>query len=177
MKFVTEQKILYLKQFGFRKTFSTAHAIINRIDSIENAFDKNKFACGVFIDLKKAFDTVDHEILLKKLCGIIKEIANDWFKSYLTNRMQYVSIDGISSDLLKVNFGVPQGSVLGPLLFLLHINDLHNSIRFSSPFHFVDYTGLLNTQDSIRAISKTLNKDLRVGTVRKSQGQNYFFSP
>ena len=175
MKFVTEQKILYLKQFGFRKNFSTAHAIINRIDSIENAFDKNKFACGVFIDLKKAFDTVDHEILLKKLCGIIKEIANDWFKSYLTNRMQYVSIDGISSDLLKVNFGVPQGSVLGPLLFLLHINDLHNSIRFSSPFHFVDYTGLLNTQDSIRAISKTLNKDLRVGTVRKSQGQNYFF--
>ena len=59
-----------------------------------------------------------------------------------TNRMQYVSIDGISSDLLKVNFGVPQGSVLGPLLFLLYINDLHNSIRFSSPFHFADDTGL-----------------------------------
>ena len=75
--------------------------------------------------------------------------------------MQYVSIDGISSDLLKVNFGVPQGSILGPLLFLLYINDLHNSIRFSSLFHFADDTGLLNTQDSIRAINKTLNKDLR----------------
>ena len=75
--------------------------------------------------------------------------------------MQYVSIDGILSDLLKVKFGVPQGSVLGHLLFLLYINDLHNSIRFSSPFHFADDTGLLSIQHSIRAINKTLNKDLR----------------
>ena len=75
--------------------------------------------------------------------------------------MQYVLIDGISSDLLKVNFGVPQGSVLGPLLFLLYINNLHISIRFPSPFHFANDTGLLNIQDSIRVINKTLNKDLR----------------
>ena len=75
--------------------------------------------------------------------------------------MQYVSINNIPSDLLKVNFGVPQGSVLGPLLFLVYINDLHNSIRFSSPFHFADDTGLLNIQDSMHAINKTLNKDLR----------------
>ena len=105
MKFLTERKMLYLKQFGFRKNFSTAHVIINLIDSIENAFDKNKFACGVFIDLKKAFDTVDHEILFKKLWHYgLNPISQ--------TRMQYVSIDGISSDLLKVNFGVPQGSVL-----------------------------------------------------------------
>ena len=75
--------------------------------------------------------------------------------------MQYVSINGISSNLLKVNFGLPQGSVLGPLLFLLYINDLHNSIRYSSPFHFPDDTGLLNIQDSMHAINRTLNKDLR----------------
>ena len=67
MKFLTEQKTLYLKQFGFRKNFSTANAILNFIDGIENAFDKNKFACGVFIDLKKAFDTGDCDTLLKKL--------------------------------------------------------------------------------------------------------------
>ena len=75
--------------------------------------------------------------------------------------MQFVSINNISSHLLKVNFRVPQGSVLGPLLFLVYINDLHNSIRFSSPFHFADDTGLLNIQDSMHAINRTLNKDLR----------------
>ena len=75
--------------------------------------------------------------------------------------MQYVSIDGIFFDQLKVIFEVPQGSVLGPIVFFLYINDLHDAIRFSSLFHFVDNTGgLLNIQDSIRAINKTLNKDL-----------------
>ena len=121
-----------------------------------------KLKVAKVIPIHKAFDLVDHEVLLKKLWHYgIRGIANDWFKSYLTNRMQYVSINNIPSDLLKVNFGVPQGSVLGPLLFLVYINDLHNSIRFSSPFHFVDDTGLLNIQDSIHAINRTLNKDLR----------------
>ena len=98
-----ERKILHLKQFGFRENFSTAHPIINLIDSIENAFDQNKFACGVFIDLNKAFDSVDHEILFKRLwhCGI-RGVANDWFKSYLTNRMQYVSINNIPFQLITL---------------------------------------------------------------------------
>ena len=147
MTFLTKQKILYLKQLGFRKNFSTAHVIINLIDSIENASEQNKFACGVFIDFKKAFDTVDREILLKKLWHYgIRGIANSRFISCLTDRMQYISINGISSDLLKVSFGVPQGSVLSLLLFLVYINDLHDSIRFSSPFNFGDDTGLLNIQ-------------------------------
>ena len=80
--------------------------------------DKHKFTCGVFIDLKKAFDTVDHEILLKKLWQYgIRGIANDWFKSNPTNRIQYVSIEEIWSDPLKVFFGALQGSVHGPWFF------------------------------------------------------------
>ena len=121
-----------------------------------------KLKVAKVIPIHKAFDLVDHEVLLKKLWHYgIRGIANDWFKSYLTNRMQYVSINNIPSDLLKVNFGVPQGSVLGPLLLLVYINDSHNSIRFSSPFHFANDTGLLNIQGSMHAINKTLNKDLR----------------
>ena len=75
--------------------------------------------------------------------------------------MEYISIYGNSSNLLKINFGVPQGSVLGPLLFFYFINDLHSSIRYSSPFHSADDAGLLNIQDNIRAIGKTLNKYLK----------------
>ena len=83
------------------RIFFTAHPIINLIDSIKNAFHQNKFACRVFIDLKKEFDTVDHEILLKNLWDYgIRGIANDWFKSYLTNRMQYVSINNILFQLI-----------------------------------------------------------------------------
>ena len=91
----------------------------------------------------------------------IRGITNDWFKSCLINRVQYVAINRISSDLLKVNFIAPQGSVLRPLLFLFYTNALHNSIRFSSPYHFADDTGLLNIQDFIRTINKILNKDHR----------------
>ena len=84
------------------KNFSTVHAIINLIDSIDNAFDQNKYACGVFTDLKKAFDTVDHEILLKKLWHYgIRGIANDWFKSYLTNRMNTTQLMGSRLTYLK----------------------------------------------------------------------------
>ena len=162
MKFLPEHKILCLEHFGFSKDFSTAHAIINFIDSIGNAIDQNKFTWADFIDHKKTFETVDHEILLKKLwhCGITG-ITNDWLTSYLTYRKKYVSINGISFDLLKVNFGVPQGSFLGPLLFLLQTNQLHNSIRFSAPFHFPIDTGILNIQDTLSAITKTLSEGLR----------------
>ena len=90
----------------------------------------------VFVDMKKAFDTVDYEILVLKLehCGI-RSTAKDWFCSYLVNRKQFVSINNHNSTIQTIVTGVPQGSVLGPLLFLIYINDLHNSIKYSRTYH------------------------------------------
>ena len=109
-------------QFGFRQQYSTSHALINITENIRKALDDGNIGCGVFVDLQKAFDTVDHKILLAKLNHYeIRGVSNDWFKSYLSNRNQYVTINGFDSGLTAINCGVPQGFVLGPLLFLLYI--------------------------------------------------------
>ena len=127
--FLEKNKILYYLQFGFRQKHSTNHTLVDITETIREALDNGKTACGVFIDLQKAFDTVNHDILTSKLDHYgIRGTSNTWFKSYLSERTQSVSIQGFSSDTEKVKHGVPQGSVLGPLLFLLYINDLHKSI-------------------------------------------------
>ena len=93
------------------------HALINLNESIRQTLDKGSFVCGIFVDLQKAFDTVDHKILLHKLGFYgIHGVCNDWFKSYVSDRKQFVSINGYNSDLMPVICSVPQGSVLGPLI-------------------------------------------------------------
>ena len=142
--FFEEQNIIFKNQFGFRKNHSTVHALIDLTEDIRKTIDSNKFACGIFVDLQKAFDTVDHNIILKKLEHYgIRGIANDWFKFYLSDRSQLVSILVYDSEIAASELGVPQGSVLGPLLFLIYINDLHNAITFSITRHFADDTNLL----------------------------------
>ena len=114
------------------------------------------------MDFAKAFDTVDHTILLKKLGDYgVRGLANNWFKSYLTNRRQYVSINGFDSTLKEMKYGVPQGSVLGPLLFLIYINDLHCAIKYSTTHHFADDTNFLYVSKSLKKIQKFMNLDLR----------------
>ena len=137
IEFLEEKQILYYRQFGFRKDFSTNHAILTLLESIQEELDNAIFACRIFIDLKKAFDTIIHDILLEKLnhCGI-RGISNDSFRSYLSDRTQFVSINGFNSDNKTVKYGVPQGSVLGPLLSLIFINDLNVPIKKLKTFSF-----------------------------------------
>ena len=161
-EFLEKHKCIYNLQFGFRAKHSTNHALIDITESIRAALDKGKMAGGVFVDLQKAFDTVNHEILIYKLnyYGIRGKI-NNWFRSYLTNRVQYVSILGYNSGIKYMKHGVPQGSVLGPLLFLLYINDLHKAIKFSKVYHFADDTNLLNISKDPKQLQKQINIDLK----------------
>ena len=160
--FFETNNIIYDLQFGFRKNYSTNLALLSLTESINQQVDNGKYGCGIFIDFQKAFDTVDHNILLSKLCHYgIRGKANDWFKSYLSDRKQFVSINGFNSDLKNITCGVPQGSVLGPLLFLIYINDLYSSIKFCKVHHFADDTNLLHFTDSIKNLNKTINYDLK----------------
>ena len=156
--FLNLHNCIYELQFGFRAKHSCNHVLISLTEKMREALDEGKFAAGICIDLQKAFDTVDHKILLKKLEYYgVRGVANKWFESYLSNRKQFVCINGFNSNEIIMNYGVPQGSVLGPILFLIYINDLHKALRFSSTRHFADDTNLLVVGSSLKKIQKQMN--------------------
>ena len=160
--FIEKNEILYPPQYGFRSKHSTTHALINITEKVRSALDHNKVSCGIFVDLQKAFDTVNHKILLQKLNYYgYRGVINDWFRSYLFERKQKVCINGFESETKIMHHGVPQGSVLGPFLFLLYINNLHKCINHSSTFHFADDTNLLNISENYKILQKNVNHDLK----------------
>ena len=160
-----DNNLLYTSQYGFRVNHSTEFAILELINRIHEYLDSNLNPISIFMDLSKAFDTIDHQILLNKLEKYgIADIELKWFTTYLHNRSQYVQYNNLSSKISTITTGVPQGSILGPLLFIIYINDLF-SITDMNTLHYADDTCILfpltfnHVTDATR-LTQTINEKL-----------------
>ena len=160
-EFLVRFKVLYKSQYGFRRRHNSTHATLDFLKTVESALENNEYGVGIFVDLSKAFDTLDHSILLKKLdhYGIRGKVLA-WIKSYLTNRKQFVDLDGLKSEMKDITVGVPQGSILGPLLFLVYVNDLPASVSNLRPIMFADDTNLVIKGKSLRDLKTTIETEL-----------------
>ena len=161
-KFLIKNKILMNNQFGFRSGHSTAHAILNVNEQVLTNIDSNRHTLSIFLDLSKAFNCVNHDILIKKMQnhGITGTPLN-FFRSYLTDQYQFTRVNGYDSEWRKITCGVPQGSVLGPLLFILYMNDLSNISCFSVSL-FADDTCLIISHKYITHLESICNEQLKV---------------
>ena len=161
INYIEKQNIIYQCQFGFRKGYSTSLAITEITNNLRKAIDSNIYTCGVFLDFSKAFDTVNHKILLDKLEMYgIRGVPLKWFASYLTDRKQYVDLGGVKSTEQTMLCGIPQGSTLGPLMFLIYINDLPNSSDKLSFKIFADDTNVFASSGDLRTLENLINVEL-----------------
>ena len=159
-EFLSRNKILYRFQSGFRNNYSTNTCLGHLTDKITTGFEKGLFTGLILIDLQKAFDTIDHQILIKKLkyLGFSKNVIA-WFKSYLSERRFKININTSYSSPSNLICGVPQGSILGPLLFFLYINDLPQTV-VSDSLVYADDTCIVFQHENVTEIEKQLLKDI-----------------
>ena len=149
-------------QFGFQAGKNTSDAALNFLSKIYESLNNNLHSIGIFLDFKNAFDTVNYNILLKKLSLYgIRGVANDWFRSYLSNRQQRVKLNNTYSDFKSTNVGVPQGSTLGPLLFLVYVNDIHKASKLFDFTLFADDTSLTISNKCFSDMINTVNSELQ----------------
>ena len=162
LHFLETKDILYKHQYGFRKNHNTIHPIIHLLKDIANANDKasKNSTLAIFLDLSKAFDTMSHNILLKKLEHYgVRGICNSWFSSYLSNRKQYTHVNEHISSLKEITCGVPQGSILGPIVFLIYINDISNSTELKL-LSFTDDTTIYCSETTLDDNRKKATSEL-----------------
>ena len=164
IKFIEKHNILYKHQYGFRKKYSTTLALINIVDKVKQTLDDGMYSIGIFLDIKKAFDSICHEILLKKLDHYgFRGHVNSFLKSYLSNRQQFTEINNTRSETEAINCGVPQGSILGPLLFLLFVNDIQYVLQDTDLRLFADDTSIfLYGKNPITLISSAEQKMAKI---------------
>ena len=156
-----KNNILSNLQSGFRKSHSTTTALTKLCDHLLNNINDKQISMALLIDLRKAFDTVQHQLLITKLKGLgLNKLALEWMTSYLHNRTQAVTIQGHLSDPLCVKMGIPQGSILGPLLFLIFINDFPNILDSSTAHMYADDTTVVVSGRDITTVSRTMNNQL-----------------
>ena len=155
------ENIIVSNQLGFRAGKTTTDCLVDLVDDITKAIDEGSYAVSIFLDLSKAFDTVNHSILLSKLDLYgIRAGENQWFKSYLSKRKQKVFVNGVESNFYSLNSGVPQKSISGPFLFIVYINDMVRATNYFTVRLFADDTSLTAVGSDLDVLIQRINSEL-----------------